>query len=316
MLTKFRAKTETAVISYNTPDFLGPSDCAGQMILHTWAPRLHYDSPRPRTWRTRPTRRCDPKKRSRCTRSSSSVWSRRPVREAGPGQGQVVTRPTSRGTSTFRSGRAHLWRGQEVASTVPDEARSAGTTEVAVPGFISRGPIHRAAPGADGRGGAGGDADFLHRRPRRPDRSIVSNLGQIASQRPEIVKAFREKWGLDRPLHEQYFTFVRNLSRGEFGNVHQHAARDHEGPRPVPAGDGRTGDGRGLVCPPPRCSARGLRRLSGEIVRSTTRPDGLPHRRLHPDLLAGDGLAGAVLRNAPLDGRAAPARPPDERPRT
>ena len=50
-----------------------------------------------------------------------------------------------------------------------------------------------------------------------PNDPIVSNLGQIASQRPEIVKAFREKWGLDRPLHEQYFTFVRNLLRGEFG---------------------------------------------------------------------------------------------------
>lgn len=50
-----------------------------------------------------------------------------------------------------------------------------------------------------------------------PTDPIVSNLGQIASQRPEIVKAFREKWGLDRPLHEQYLTFVRNLARGEFG---------------------------------------------------------------------------------------------------
>ncbi len=50
-----------------------------------------------------------------------------------------------------------------------------------------------------------------------PTDPIVSNLGQIASQRPEIVKAFREKWGLDKPLYEQYFTFVRNLARGEFG---------------------------------------------------------------------------------------------------
>jgi peptide/nickel transport system permease protein len=50
-----------------------------------------------------------------------------------------------------------------------------------------------------------------------PTDPIVSNLGQIASQRPEIVQAFREKWGLDRPLHEQYFTFLRNLARGEFG---------------------------------------------------------------------------------------------------
>ncbi len=50
-----------------------------------------------------------------------------------------------------------------------------------------------------------------------PADPIVSNLGQIASQRPEIVKAFREKWGLDKPLYEQYLTFVRNLARGELG---------------------------------------------------------------------------------------------------
>ena len=51
-----------------------------------------------------------------------------------------------------------------------------------------------------------------------PADPIVSNLGQIASQRPEIVKAFREKWGLDRPLYQQYLTFLRNLTRGELGN--------------------------------------------------------------------------------------------------
>ena len=50
-----------------------------------------------------------------------------------------------------------------------------------------------------------------------PTDPIVSNLGQIASQRPEIVKAFREKWGLDKPLYEQYLIFVGNLARGEMG---------------------------------------------------------------------------------------------------
>jgi len=50
-----------------------------------------------------------------------------------------------------------------------------------------------------------------------PADPIVSNLGQVASQRPEIVKAFREKWGLDKPLHEQYLVFVKNLVRGELG---------------------------------------------------------------------------------------------------
>jgi peptide/nickel transport system substrate-binding protein len=45
MLTKYRAKTQAAVISYNQPDYLGPSDFTGQMILHTWAPRLHWENP-------------------------------------------------------------------------------------------------------------------------------------------------------------------------------------------------------------------------------------------------------------------------------
>jgi peptide/nickel transport system permease protein len=51
-----------------------------------------------------------------------------------------------------------------------------------------------------------------------PSDPIVSNLGQQASQRPEIVKAFKEKWGLDKPLYMQYLTFLENLTRGELGN--------------------------------------------------------------------------------------------------
>src|SRR6516225_1841710 len=50
-----------------------------------------------------------------------------------------------------------------------------------------------------------------------PADPIVSNLGQQASQRPEIVAAFRAKWGLDRPLHEQYLSFLANLAHGDLG---------------------------------------------------------------------------------------------------
>lgn len=50
-----------------------------------------------------------------------------------------------------------------------------------------------------------------------PADPVVSNLGQQASQRPEIVAAFRAKWGLDRPLYEQYFTFLGSLARGDLG---------------------------------------------------------------------------------------------------
>src|SRR5690348_4982014 len=50
-----------------------------------------------------------------------------------------------------------------------------------------------------------------------PADPVVSNLGQQASQRPEIVAAFRARWGLDRPLYEQYLTFVGNLVHGDLG---------------------------------------------------------------------------------------------------
>ncbi|MBV9354632.1 MAG: ABC transporter permease [Chloroflexi bacterium] len=50
-----------------------------------------------------------------------------------------------------------------------------------------------------------------------PADPVVSNLGQQASQRPEIVAAFRARWGLDRPLYQQYLTFVGNLVHGDLG---------------------------------------------------------------------------------------------------
>jgi peptide/nickel transport system permease protein len=53
-----------------------------------------------------------------------------------------------------------------------------------------------------------------HAAPADP---IVANLGQQASQRPEIVAAFRAKWGLDRPLHQQYLTFLGGLVTGDLG---------------------------------------------------------------------------------------------------
>lgn len=50
-----------------------------------------------------------------------------------------------------------------------------------------------------------------------PSDPIVANLGQQASQRPEIVAAFRAKWGLDKPPHQQYLTFLRGLAVGDLG---------------------------------------------------------------------------------------------------
>lgn len=42
-------------------------------------------------------------------------------------------------------------------------------------------------------------------------------LSERAMQNPEIVQAYRERFGLDRPLPEQYVTYLANLLRGDFG---------------------------------------------------------------------------------------------------
>ena len=46
---------------------------------------------------------------------------------------------------------------------------------------------------------------------------VVANVGQRASSNPTIVAAFRKRWGLDRPPHEQYARYLSNLVRGDWG---------------------------------------------------------------------------------------------------
>jgi peptide/nickel transport system permease protein len=41
-------------------------------------------------------------------------------------------------------------------------------------------------------------------------------LGERAT--PEAIAAIRREYGLDKPLHEQYFSYVRSVLRGEFGD--------------------------------------------------------------------------------------------------
>ncbi len=50
-----------------------------------------------------------------------------------------------------------------------------------------------------------------------PADPTAANLGERAAADPEIVAAFREKWGLDEPLHLQYLTYIKNLLRGNMG---------------------------------------------------------------------------------------------------
>ena len=42
-------------------------------------------------------------------------------------------------------------------------------------------------------------------------------LSERAMQNPEIVKAYRERFGLDKPLPEQYAIYLQNLLQGDFG---------------------------------------------------------------------------------------------------
>ena len=35
---------------------------------------------------------------------------------------------------------------------------------------------------------------------------------------PEVIEQISKLWGLDKPIHEQYITFVTNAVRGDFGN--------------------------------------------------------------------------------------------------
>jgi len=50
-----------------------------------------------------------------------------------------------------------------------------------------------------------------------PADPVAANLGQHSMEDPAIVAAFRAQWGLDKPLPEQYLTYLRNLLQGNFG---------------------------------------------------------------------------------------------------
>jgi peptide/nickel transport system permease protein len=50
-----------------------------------------------------------------------------------------------------------------------------------------------------------------------PTDPIIASISQEASNHPEIVAAYRKKWGLDEPVPVQYFTYVSNLLHGDMG---------------------------------------------------------------------------------------------------
>ncbi len=50
-----------------------------------------------------------------------------------------------------------------------------------------------------------------------PADPILAQLGDMQAADERLVAAYRAKWGLDRPLWEQYLIFLQGLVRGDFG---------------------------------------------------------------------------------------------------
>jgi peptide/nickel transport system substrate-binding protein len=110
MLTKYRQKDRTAVISYNQPDYLGPSDWASQMILNTWAPRLHYDSKPAQDLANQAGAETDPQKRGALYQQMLTLLvDEGPYIELVQGKAPVVTRSNVQGWIYFPIGDARLY---------------------------------------------------------------------------------------------------------------------------------------------------------------------------------------------------------------
>ncbi len=50
-----------------------------------------------------------------------------------------------------------------------------------------------------------------------PGDPVLSQLGDMAASNPATVAAYRAKWGLDLPLWERYWIFLRGLAHGDLG---------------------------------------------------------------------------------------------------
>jgi peptide/nickel transport system permease protein len=50
-----------------------------------------------------------------------------------------------------------------------------------------------------------------------PGDPVLTQLGDVAANNPAIVAAYRHKWGLDLPMWERYWIFLRDLAHGDLG---------------------------------------------------------------------------------------------------
>src|SRR5512140_3373456 len=69
-----------------------------------------------------------------------------------------------------------------------------------------------------------------------PGDPAAANLGQRAIDDPVAVKAFRQHYGLDKPLPEQYGTYLWRLVHGDLGESQQtHSPVRHDLAQYIPA---------------------------------------------------------------------------------
>jgi peptide/nickel transport system permease protein len=62
-----------------------------------------------------------------------------------------------------------------------------------------------------------------------PADPVAANLGEHGAANPQVVAVFRQRWGLDRPLPEQYAIYLWRLVHGDMGvsiSTHQPVATD------------------------------------------------------------------------------------------
>jgi len=50
-----------------------------------------------------------------------------------------------------------------------------------------------------------------------PGDPVLTQLGDMAASNPATVAEFRHKWGLDLPVTERYWIFLRGLAHGDLG---------------------------------------------------------------------------------------------------
>ena len=83
-----------------------------------------------------------------------------------------------------------------------------------------------------------------------PADPVAAHLGQRAMEDPTIVAAFRQQWGLDKPLPEQYLSYLLNLVHGNLGvsiRTHMPVAEDLGRYLPASAELAVTATGVGIV---------------------------------------------------------------------